>query len=70
LTGFFSFCRLEIIGKYMRDATAIIGLLNLVKSGLLDLGKFKTMSFPLKDAQDALSALQQTSIVESVFSVN
>jgi Zn-dependent alcohol dehydrogenase len=54
----------------MHDATAIIGLLNLVKSGLLDLGKFKTVSFPLKDVQDAFSAVQRISAVESVFLVN
>jgi Zn-dependent alcohol dehydrogenase len=54
----------------MYDTRAIIGLLNLVKGGLLDLNKFKIVSFPLKDVQDAFLAVQQCSVVESVVLVN
>ncbi|GLO79882.1 zinc-binding alcohol dehydrogenase family protein [Sulfitobacter pontiacus] len=47
--------RITVRGQWMYDRTAIGSLVNLVRSGLVDLGQWTVTGFPLAAANDAVS---------------
>ncbi|WP_202967395.1 zinc-dependent alcohol dehydrogenase [Paenibacillus beijingensis] len=60
------FNSLEIIGHFMYDADAHLKLLNLLRSGQLDMSPIAARVFPLKDLPEAMEAAAAASNLECV----
>jgi len=56
----------EILGQFMYPASAYGRLAELVRAGLLDLGRLKPRAFPLSALPEAMKAAAQASSLEYV----